>query len=222
MPGRGFFRSNAFAGSACAVWLAIVGCGFAVLHRYEATPGRASAPSPAWPKDSPIPLEEHRLTMVLALHPRCPCSTATIGELEELLARHPGRAALNVLLYKPANQPDDWTTSRSSQTLARWADTRLWIDEEGREAARVGALTSGHLLIYDADGRLCFSGGITPGRGRYGASAGSEAVAAVLDGLHGEWKQTPVYGCSLLAAPLDGRGESRCPRDLKIAQPKAL
>jgi hypothetical protein len=133
---------------------------------------------------------------------------ATISELERLLTERPGRAALNVLLFKPAQQPDNWTSSASSQALAQWANTRLWIDEEGSEAARFGALTSGQLLIYDAGGRLRFAGGVTPGRGQSGASVGSEAVAAVLEGACAEWMQSPVYGCSLFGAPATGTGRN--------------
>jgi hypothetical protein len=70
MPGRRFFRSQALAGCACIVWLAAVAYGFATLHRYESTPGPAAALRDSWPRDSKIPLEQNRLTMVLALHPR--------------------------------------------------------------------------------------------------------------------------------------------------------
>ncbi len=76
------------------------------------------------------------------------------------------RAKLNVLSFKPANKPAGWATSSISRTLASMPGTKIWLDDEGREAARFGAVTSGQLLIYDAEGRLRFSGGITVMRRR--------------------------------------------------------
>ena len=37
-----------------------------------------------------------------------------------------------------------------------------WDDAGGKLAQRFGVLTSGHVLLYDTDGRLLYSGGITP------------------------------------------------------------
>jgi hypothetical protein len=70
-------------------------------------------------------------------------------------------------------------------------------DDEGREHARFGVETSGHVLLYDAAGKLMFSGGITPSRGHSGDNTGRDAVVRLL--RHGgvERTKTPVFGCSL-------------------------
>jgi hypothetical protein len=79
------------------------------------------------------------------------------------------------------------------------------IDEAGREAARFGATTSGHVLLYDRGGRLRFSGGITASRGHVGDNAGRAALLGLL--IHGETERerTPVFGCPLFpgAGPIE-------------------
>jgi hypothetical protein len=71
-------------------------------------------------------------------------------------------------------------------------------DVDGTEARRFGALTSGQVVVYDADGRLRFSGGITPARGHAGDNAGRSAIIALLEGASSASVETPVFGCSLL------------------------
>ncbi len=195
-------KSRAVLAVAVTAWLAAVASGFAIFERYESTPGSAGAPSIDWPAGTAIPLESNRLTLVLAIHPRCPCSAATVEVLERLLAARPGRTKLNALLFKPDHKPASWASSSTSRTLANMADTKTWLDDEGREAAQFGAVTSGQLLIYDSEGHLRFSGGITALRGHSGANAGSDALLALLDGQPTEIKHTPVFGCSLLSAPI--------------------
>ena len=71
------------------------------------------------------------------------------------------------------------------------------LDEGGVEASRFGAATSGQAILYDGDGRLVFSGGITAARGHFGDNAGSQALARLLiDGMPSR-PHTPVFGCAL-------------------------
>jgi hypothetical protein len=65
------------------------------------------------------------------------------------------------------------------------------------EAGRFGAETSGHTLLYGADGRLLFSGGITASRGHAGENAGESAIIALVNHQTPLRSQTLVFGCSL-------------------------
>ena len=69
-------------------------------------------------------------------------------------------------------------------------------DADGVEAARFGAKTSGQALLYAADGRLLFHGGLTPSRGHEGDNEGLRRVTAILDGKAAR-DESPVFGCSL-------------------------
>src|ERR1043165_5323235 len=80
-------------------WMAAVAWGFYALARYDATPG-ASAEAPAhWPSDAPLALDPTRLTLLLFAHPRCPCTRATLGELDRVIAASGERLSAHVLFY---------------------------------------------------------------------------------------------------------------------------
>ena len=57
-------------------------------------------------------------------------------------------------------------------------------------------MTSGHALLFDRDGHLLFSGGITPARGHEGDNFGASAIAARLAGRPAP-AETPVFGCPI-------------------------
>ena len=54
-------------------------------------------------------------------------------------------------------------------------------DDDGAEARRFGAETSGQTLLYDEHGALLFSGGITGARGHAGDNAGRASLVALLN-----------------------------------------
>jgi len=58
-----------------------------------------------------------------------------------------------------------------------------------------GALTSGQVMLYDAEQKLVFSGGITHGRGHEGDSAGRESIERFLTSGETTVSETPVFGC---------------------------
>ncbi len=192
----------AFVGIA---WLMAVASGFAVLHRYETTRASAGSPPESWPIQHQLSLETDRLTLVVAIHPQCPCTRATARALEELLADRPGRARLNVLVYQPAEVTENWTSTPTVRTLSALPDARCLVDLEGKLAGQFGALTSGQVLAFDTTGHLLFSGGVTPVRGQLGPNAGYSALAALLDNKPALDRHSPIFGCSILSAP-SGRG----------------
>ena len=137
-------------------------------------------------------------------HPQCPCTRASLGELEQIMAHLDGRIAATVLFYRPENAPAGWTASDLWDKASRIPGVTAAWDSEGAEARRFGGATSGHVVVYDARGYLLFSGGITASRGHSGDNFGRKAiVSAVGSGviLRGP---APVFGCSLL--------DSRSPR----------
>jgi len=67
------------------------------------------------------------------------------------------------------------------------------------EARRFGVETSGQTLLYDAGGRLIFSGGITGSRGHAGDNAGEAALVALLTSGQADRRATSVFGCPLFA-----------------------
>lgn len=75
-------------------------------------------------------------------------------------------------------------------------DEQIEYTTEAEAVNRYGARTSGQTFIYNAAGKLVFSGGITDARGTAGDSIGLKAIEAVSRGQSCP-PGAPVYGCAL-------------------------
>ncbi|MBC8106546.1 MAG: RedB protein [Anaerolineae bacterium] len=183
------------------VWAALVSAGIAGLARYSMTPGQAGRSPHDWPADVPFHPTDRELTLVVSIHPHCPCSRATLAELAKLTARHPGKISAFVLLTKPADTPGDWERGDAFDIARKIPITRVLTDQDGAWAKKFGAATSGQTFAFDASGRLRFSGGMTASRGHEGDNAGSDAIAALLLAGQPKTDRTPVFGCPLGECP---------------------
>jgi hypothetical protein len=178
-------------------WGLVVGSGIVVLEVHATRPGDAGTPSVRWPGGSFVPRAGGRPTLLIFLHPRCPCSRASLAELTQIMSRCAGRVSAHALLLLPAHPPKEWGESTIQQNLAEVTDILTWQDREGSEARRFGVASSGHVLLYDAQGRLTFSGGITSARGHQGDNHGREAVIALILGKDVDRRGNPVFGCPI-------------------------
>ncbi|HLJ54935.1 MAG TPA: hypothetical protein VKT77_07830 [Chthonomonadaceae bacterium] len=187
------------------LWLAAIAAGMRTLMAYEATPGvPARSGETAWPQGAAFRPAAGRPTLVVFAHPRCPCTRATIAELDSLMARLRGRLDVVVLFYRPARFPRVWEHTDLWRSAAAIPGVSVATDVDGVEARRFGAATSGQALLYDAAGRVAFRGGITPVRGEPGENAGSRAIAQVVEGARTGPAVAPVFGCAILEAPGPG------------------
>jgi hypothetical protein len=197
-----------------AVWLLAAAGGTVWLWSYETRPGSVSATPSAWPTDSAIRPAPGRYTLVMAVHPHCPCTRATFGELAMLTTHAGERLQVYVLFTRPSGVPAGWERTDLWDSALRLPGCRPIADERGEEAARFGAATSGHSALYDPDGRLVFRGGITASRGHAGDNPGRAAIERIVlggerGGVH-SLAATPVYGCPLAAEGPCKDGEATC------------
>lgn len=179
-------------------WLAALTFGARILLKYETTPGRSGSVSSTWPSVSIIPRPADKPTLLMLAHPHCPCSRASVMELAQIMAHVVGKANAYVLFVKPPGAAADWDDTDLRRSAANIPGVTVLTDENGIEAARFGAETSGHTLVFDRNSRLVFSGGITASRGHAGENAGESAVLAALKQEPHLRNQTPVFGCSLM------------------------
>lgn len=177
--------------------------GLRVLFHYENTPGRVGALSQAWP-GAQIERATDRPTLVMLAHPHCPCTVASVGELAQIMARLQGKVATYVLFVKPKEAGRDWEDTNLRRSAEAIPGVKVVFDPDGVEARRFGAETSGHTLLFGADGRLLFSGGITASRGHAGDNAGERAIVALVNNQTPARTQTLVFGCSLANRPETG------------------
>ena len=200
-------RRNLVATLATAFWLLAVGAAMAALGAYSNRAGSSGAPPARWPDESQLGLAPDRPTLVVIAHPRCPCTRATLGELELLLAQSRGRLSARVLFIQPPGTTDDWVQTDLWRKASQLAGVTVHRDIAGVEARRFHARTSGHVLLYDRNGRLGFEGGITASRGHAGDNPGRSAILALLDGQLSGQVRTPVFGCPLFAV----KPQQECP-----------
>ena len=191
---------------ACTVWVLAVAVGLGLLWDYENAPGESAAPPSVWPPESSIQPAADRATLVMMIHPHCPCSRATIGELARLMAQAQGRVTAFILLVKPEGFPDDWAKTDLSLSASAIPDVTVVVDDEGTEARRFRAKTSGQTVVYDIEGRLLFNGGITASRGHSGDNAGRSAVVSLLNTGESANGETFVFGCPLFGSESDCKG----------------
>lgn len=181
-----------------AAWVALMCAGFAALLRYEITPGRAATPDNAWPAAAVLQRDPGKPTLIMAAHPECPCTKASMAELEELAARNPGRFT-GYVLFEPAGPitPEVCRQSALWKRASAIAGVTPLVDESRLATRLFGARTSGQVLLFDAAGRLQFSGGITAARDHVGPNDGAIAIASFLTTGKAAASFTPVFGCAL-------------------------
>jgi hypothetical protein len=179
------------------VWALTLGAGFAVLWSYKLRPGEAALPPSLWPPDSRIPRRHDRATLVLFAHPKCPCTRASVAELARLMSRFDDRLSAEVVFLRPAGVGAEWDHTELWERASAIPGVTAVRDDAGVEAARFRAVTSGLAVLYDAEGRLLFSGGITAARGHEGDSFGTRRISALLRTGETDRADAPVFGCSL-------------------------
>lgn len=196
-------RTRCSGGAAIAAWLVVVAVGWWCVESYQFSvlPAAAQGVPEQWPMDSALVRSSTRPTLVLFLHPKCPCSQATVNELSRLLAEPiaPDNLApeLIVVTTVPSGVDEAWWDTKTVAQSTKIARSNLFIDRDGREAARFGASTSGFVLLFDEAGGRRFAGGITTSRGHEGRSAGADDLSAILSGQPTANMQLPVFGCRL-------------------------
>ena len=174
----------------------MIAVGLTLLWRYENASGPDAAPPSQWPLASGIHLATDRATLIMLAHPHCPCTRASIGELARLMAQAQGRVTAYALFVKPAGSSDDWENTDLWRNAAGIPGVNVVVDD-GVEAQRFHAVTSGQTVLYDAEGRLLFSGGITGSRGHSGDNEGRSAIVSLLNTGEAERAETSVFGCPL-------------------------
>lgn len=180
-------------------WLGAAVSGLWVLWSYENTPGIAATSERRWPADTHLARSTDRPTLVLLAHPQCTCTRASLAELAEVLGRARTAPKTYVLFLKPSQFFDGWEKSDLWRTASSLPNVTVVRDDDGVEAERFGAVTSGQTLLYDASGELVFSGGITGARGHAGDNTGRASLIALLDRKTPARRATSVFGCSLFS-----------------------
>jgi hypothetical protein len=153
-----------------------------------------------------------RDTLVMAIHPACPCSRASLAELERAAPGMSDAVNLKIVFYEPRTKPPGWDSLGLWDRAGRIPGALRVRDIDGQELHRFGMTTSGEIKLFSSAGRLLFHGGITESRGHEGDNPGlDQLLMAIRDGRPAS-KSTPVFGCAIFSnagAPAPEGSEAR-------------
>src|SRR5882724_10557858 len=141
--GRGRLLALVFG---AVLWISATGFGFTKLWEYSATPGSLGEAPERWPAASSIARSDRQPTLVVVLHPNCPCSRATLRELALVMAQARGRSAAYAVFVNPAGAAGSVDTDLWDLAAAIPGVQRI-RDDGDFEARRFGAETSGLTLL---------------------------------------------------------------------------
>ena len=193
--------------AACVIWVSALLWGAGSLWGHARQPGEAGSAPLFWPQQSRIQPEPGLPTLVMMAHPQCACTKASLCELARLMTQLQGRLRAFVIFYQPAAFPASWVETDSWQAAHHIPGVTVMRDD-GCEASLFRSHTSGQTLLYDAEGNLRFSGGITWARAHSGDNAGSTAITEIVLRGSSQQARSPVFGCAIFnqsSAPEGGK-----------------
>jgi hypothetical protein len=183
--------------------------GIVVLFTFDQTAGAISAVPDRWPSSSEIRRNAGNDTLLVFVHPQCSCTVATLHEIATLGANR-----------SPQSEPFSTVVLFDHPSNTAWLPGNLWTqvereipgvhkvrDDDGREARRFGARTSGYAELFNARGELLFKGGVTGSRGHEGDNLGIAQLRTSIDTGRPAAHASLVFGCALSAAETPLYGE---------------
>ncbi|MCG8409565.1 MAG: hypothetical protein MI923_30535 [Phycisphaerales bacterium] len=196
------------------LWGVTVVGGLGYLASYANNPGAAARMPHAWPEDTQLVRNSNGPTLVMFIHPHCPCTRASLSELSRTLARSHEPVDVLAVFIRPLDFKSGWERGSLWNIATKLPGVRTLVDPGGQEARRFDAMTSGQVGLYDRHGKLLFSGGMTSARAHEGDNNGSLAVSTWLNEGDCIVSNTDVFGCPLFdqTESQSERGESCCPR----------
>jgi hypothetical protein len=195
---------------ALGVWLWMTCYAF---ETYEPADNFRSA---SWPANSRLSLADNRRTLLFFIHPRCPCTRASLTELEKLLTGQTLKDGqwpkVIVVAVIPPQASTEWRNSDTIERARNLPNATLFWDRGGHEAKLFGAVASGTVMLYGQEGSRTFAGGVTAMRGHEGENVGSAHLYTALTQSHGQpLELTPAFGCRLWVG--ESEEDSACKRD---------
>ena len=190
-------------------WISAIAVGTFALWQYDSAPGPAGHGNLILASRARSELDEpNRFKICVFLHPRCPCSVATVRELERMLSLIAKPVDVQAYLYCPRSETEGWTKVGAGEVVRKIPGMNVTIDWEADLARQLGVGTSGHVLVYSPSGDLRFTGGITTSRGHEGDSTGKLSILSTINsGVETGVLEEPVYGCPLFSTEIGRRGD---------------
>lgn len=189
--------SRVLATAISLLWIVVICVGYWHFSASEGRPGLTAEHPANFPRNSALVTSDTGYTLLMFIHPKCPCTSASLNELAVLSTRCGGKLNAIAVFVKPDQAPAGWERTDYWQRAQRIPGVRVVLDNSGREAKTFGAQTSGETLLYNRDGELVFSGGITGGRGHEGDNQGLDGLTGFINNTNTRCMSINAYGCAL-------------------------
>lgn len=182
-------------------WAILLIAGSYWMISYELTPGKSGSVVSNLPIHPNITRVAGQPTLLIFAHPKCPCTAATVRQLERLQANCGDAVSTTVLFLQPSNQPVEWSQTKLWAAAKRIPNVSVQADFDGQIAKQMQVYTSGTAILFDASGQSVFQGGITASRGHEGDNFGADSILSYVRTGNSLRKSTPIFGCSIFADP---------------------
>ena len=198
-----------------------------VRYEFSTDPPAEAFSRNHWPSETSLGLDSSRPTLLFFVHPKCPCTRASVRELEKVLTgsglREDQKPRVLVLAARPRTVSSEWHETDILEKASGLPKSQLILDLDGRETSRFGAVSSGTVMLFEPGGRRLFAGGVTASRGHEGDNAGRNALRSLLAGEEkSELPSTPAFGCPLCLPGGDQQGCSRSCKTSGISRPQGI
>ena len=167
---------------AALLWIAPPRAARSTCSSNESRPAARSAVAQVWPERLGLERNAGGFSLVMAVHPKCPCTRASVAELNKLMLGWGRRVHAIALVTKPFELPDLWSESDVTARLREIPNVEVVRDFGGAKADAFGAEQLRADAALRRRGRLVLEGGITALRGHEGPSIGGEALKQLVAG----------------------------------------
>ena len=183
-------------------WLVMAIGVMLLFEKHEALPNQLGGrPASA---TQPLPfLSPAHTSLVMFAHPQCPCTSASLNQLNRLML-YSGKADIWVVFLKPSSEPNEWVHSALWKEAQKLEGVHVLEDLDGKLCRCAGAYTSGLVLLYDTKGSELFRGGLTTSRGHEDDSPGLEILESYFKTGKLAAASAPVFGCTLVTKTSTG------------------
>ena len=189
------------------IWCTSIAIGFAFLFAHDSKPGLQFASPSLWPSDVEFDRPMDVSTLLIFVHPQCPCTFASLAELERVVGQSGSSLETIVILNAPAEKLEEWMQTAVANRAKGISGAKIVVDGDGKLSAKFRVTVSGQCLLYSPNGQLLFQGGLTASRGHEGESLGQSILIHMIahpepDALSNQQvREVPVYGCELIISP---------------------
>lgn len=167
---------------------------------YGAKAVPTTPPKRLWPAGYALARNESANTLTMFVHPECPCSVASLEVLDKVVSGSTAPVVTYVVFSAEGMRAETVRETALWRLCSKKARLIPRLDPTGELARAFGASVSGQTFLYNAGGKVTFSGGLTASRGQLEYSLGADAVVERLKGQTQVPATARTFGCSLYAS----------------------